>query len=104
MTSTMPADCSITKINQLTAENSNIELTISPNPFGAYTTISLRNNSEIKSCEFKMYNALGKMVLSTIILNQPTTLDLSGLKSGIYFYTAVSGNKVIQSGKLISQQ
>ena len=104
MTSTMPAVCSLTTINQLNAESTNMELTIAPNPFGAFTTISIKNDSEIKSCEFKMYNALGKLVLNTNITNQQTTLDLSRLQSGIYFYTAVSGSKVIQSGKLISQQ
>ena len=104
MTSIMPADCSVSTINQLNAENPKMELTISPNPFGAFTTINLKNDSEINTCEFKMYNALGKMVLNTTITRQQTTLDMSRLQSGIYFYTAVSGSKVIQSGKLISQQ
>ena len=104
ITSTMAAVCSLTGIAPLNTERTNIELTIAPNPFGAFTTIKLKPNSEIKNCEFKMYNALGKMVLITTISNQQTILDLSRLNSGIYFYRAVSGSKVIQSGKLISQQ
>jgi hypothetical protein len=103
ITSTMAAVCPHTGLT-FNPENNNMELTIAPNPFGAFTTITLKADSEIKSCEFKMYNVLGKLVLNTKITNQQTTLDLSRLQSGIYFYTAVSGSKVIQSGKLISQQ
>ncbi|MEI6754879.1 MAG: ice-binding family protein, partial [Paludibacter sp.] len=103
ITSTMAAVCSTTGINSTGIENPVGELAIAPNPFGAFTTIRLKADSEIKSCEFKMYNTLGKMVLNTKIHNQPTMLDLSKLQSGIYFYTAVSGCKIIQSGKLISQ-
>jgi hypothetical protein len=88
----------------LNAENDKMELIIAPNPISAFTTISIKNNMEAKICEFNMYNSLGKMVLSTTLTNELTTLDLSGLQSGIYFYRAVSGSKVIQSGKLISKQ
>ena len=100
----MAAVCTSSGLTTFSNENSKMDLTIAPNPFGAFTTISLKEGSEIKTCEFKMYNALGKLVLNTTIKNQQTTLDLSRLQSGIYFYTAVSDSKVFQSGKLISQQ
>lgn len=102
--STMAAVCPPTGLGSVNAENANRVLTVTPNPFGSFTTIKLKNDSEIKTCEFKMYNALGKIVLITTITNPETTLNLSNLQSGIYFYTAVADSKIIQSGKLISQQ
>jgi len=104
MTSTMPADCSLTTTNPMNAEKENIELTVAPNPFGSTTTIKLKNDTKFKICEFKIYNSMGKVVMSTMINNQGTTLDMSKLMSGIYFYKAIADNKVIQSGKLISNQ
>jgi hypothetical protein len=102
--STMPADCSLTTTNPMNAEKTNIELTVAPNPFGSTTTIKLKNDTKFKICEFKIYNAMGKEVMKTTINNQGTTLDMSKLMSGIYFYKAIADNKVIQSGKLISNQ
>ena len=102
--STMPADCSLTTTNPMNAEKTNIELTVAPNPFGSTTTIKLKNDTKFKICEFKIYNAMGKEVMATMVNNQGTTLDMSKLMSGIYFYKAIADNKVIQSGKLISNQ
>ncbi|MFZ4726000.1 MAG: ice-binding family protein [Paludibacter sp.] len=104
MTSTMPAECLLSNLNPIDAEKTNIELTVAPNPFGSSTTIKLKNDTKFKICEFKIYNSMGKEVMTTTINNQGTTLDMSKLMSGIYFYKAIADNKVIQSGKLISNQ
>jgi hypothetical protein len=58
-----------------------------------------RNNKR----ELRIYNILGKEVLNTTITKQLTTLESSKLSSGIYFYKVIGNNKIIQSGKLISQ-
>jgi hypothetical protein len=46
---------------------------------------------------------LGKEVINKTITKQLTTLETSNLPSGIYFYKVIGNDKIIQSGKLISQ-
>lgn len=80
-----------------------IDFTIYPDPFSAFITIKLNDEMEINNSEFKIYNVSGTEVLSTILMNQITIVETSNLKSGIYFFKVVESGKIIQSGKLISQ-
>jgi hypothetical protein len=64
----------------------------------------LNDISKNNSYDLNIYNVLGKMVISTVITNQVTTLETSQLRSGIYFYKVTESGNLIQSGKLISQQ
>jgi len=93
-----------TAIDNIDAQNPVIELTVAPNPFGSFTTINLMNDSKYMNCDFKIYNASGVEVMNSTVSKQVITLDTSRLKAGIYFYKLTDKNKVIQSGKLISQQ
>jgi len=93
-----------TGISSVETENSDVEITIAPNPFGSYTTIMLKNDSKLNECELKVYSTLGKEVLITPVTKQGATIDMSQLQSGIYFYKVINNNKTIQSGKLISKQ
>ena len=90
--------------NNNIADNPVVELTVAPNPFGSSTTINLKNDSKYMHCNFTIYNASGIEVLNSTVSKQVITLDTSRLKAGIYFYKLMDKNKVIQSGKLISQQ
>jgi hypothetical protein len=54
--------------------------------------------------ELMVYNTLGQMVTRTTVTKQLTTLETANLSSGIYFYKVIANGKIIQSGKLISQQ
>jgi hypothetical protein len=80
------------------------KLTIAPNPFSSYTTVELKDQSGIKNYKLTMYNAMGKEVMNTVIINQTTTLNTSNLHTGLYFYKVMKNDKLIQSGKLISKQ
>ena len=91
-------------IENIDAQNPVVELIVSPNPFGSFTTINLKNDSKYMNCDFKIYNTSGEEVMNSTVSKQVITLDTSRLKSGIYFYKLTDKNKVIQSGKLISQQ
>ena len=79
-------------------------VTIYPNPFSDFTVIMVNDASEIKQAELMVYNVLGEEVVNSIITKQATIIDTNYLTSGIYFYKVISNNKIIQSGKLISQQ
>ena len=104
ITSTMPAVCDITVTGNVIPNAENKIITFAPNPFNAYTTISLNDAFSTINYDLKVYNVLGKMVLNTPVTSQVTTLKTSDLHSGIYFYKVTSNGKLIQSGKLISQQ
>ncbi len=96
----IPGDCSTTGISS--AEDAQNALTIYPNPFKNSTTVLINNTSQLNNCEFRIYNVLGSEVIKEAITNQSTTLELSKLPAGIYFYQLISDNKLLQSGKLVS--
>jgi len=77
-------------------------VTIYPNPFNA--SISINNISQIDKAEVKIYNVLGAEVINTSISKQSTSIETDNLPSGVYFYKIIQNNKVLQSGRLISQQ
>ena len=58
--------------------------------------------SQISNCEFRIYNVLGSEVIQVALVDQSTTIETSRLPSGVYFYQLIGGNKLIQSGKLVS--
>ncbi len=98
----IPTSCLATGIAN--ASNKNSLISLYPNPFLESITISLNDLSQINKVELKMYNTLGKTVLSTILTKETTTLETTNLPRGIYFYKLFYKNTIIQSGKLISSQ
>ncbi|MEI8087937.1 MAG: ice-binding family protein [Paludibacter sp.] len=79
-------------------------ITVGPNPFSSYSKIVLNDVSKINTYIFKLYNVLGKEIMNTPISKQSTTIDMSSVNSGIYFYKVMDNDKIVQSGKLISKK
>lgn len=79
-------------------------LTIAPNPFKSNINIVLNNQTDSKSYVLKIYNVMGKEVINSTLTNQMTSLKTSDFGSGIYFYKVTENDKIVQTGKLISQQ
>ncbi|HXB13663.1 MAG TPA: ice-binding family protein, partial [Bacteroidia bacterium] len=100
----IPGGCLILGASSLNAVNSEQTVTVYPNPFNNSTTIVLNGASPMDKAEFRLYNLLGEEVASTSINNQETILETSKLPSGVYFYQVVNNDKLIQSGKLISNK
>ena len=93
-----------TGIENVGSQNPDIELFVAPNPFGTFTTINLKDDSKYLNCLFSIYNSMGVEVMSSTVTKQVITLDTSRLHAGVYFYRLSDKNKIIQSGKLISQK
>lgn len=91
-------------IENVGSQNPDIELFVAPNPFGTFTTINLKDDSKYVNCNFSIYNTVGVEVISSTVTKQVITLDTSKLHAGVYFYRLSDKNKIIQSGKLISQK
>lgn len=96
----VPGNCATLEIAE---ENENSSVSIYPNPFTTNTTISLKNINLSNSTEFVLYNVLGEIVLSKMIHQNATVLDLNTIPSGVYIYHLLNDNKSIQSGKLIAE-
>lgn len=97
----IPTNGIATSINTSIAKNA---LTVAPNPFNSYSRIVLNDVSKINAYTFKLYNVLGKEIMNTLIAQKSTTIDMSSINAGIYFYKVMDNDKMIQSGKLISKK
>lgn len=85
--------------------NSNVvsnEFLLFPNPFTNTLLVSVEDASQLNNSVLKIYNVLGSEVLSTQILSETTQVDANNLIAGIYYYKVITNGKLIQSGKLIS--
>ena len=81
-----------------------VPFTIYPNPFSTSTTFVLDDIlQKMNSCELKIYNVLGKELMSVILTERLTTFDTGNLFSGMYLYKIISNCETIQSGCLISK-
>lgn len=101
ITAVMPAGCSNT--TGIASDEASNVATIYPNPFTNQLNIAL-NASQVGKYELRIFNVLGSEVMNKIITDQTTIIGMNNFTAGIYFYNLVSNNKIIQSGKLISQQ
>ncbi|MEI6347421.1 MAG: ice-binding family protein [Bacteroidota bacterium] len=78
-------------------------VTIYPNPFTTSINLIVNDSKENLITELKIFDFLGKELVSTKITKSETTVEIGNLPSGIYFYNVISKNRIIQSGKLIAQ-
>lgn len=66
--------------------NNNTKFTVSPNP--ASTTLQLQSEDKVR---FIMYSITGQQVLSADV-NGTTSVDVSSLAAGTYYYAAINAN------------
>jgi len=98
----------VVKMDELTStgvasiEAANV-VSIAPNPFRSFTTVILNDASKGINCKIMIYSTLGTVVMNANITKQISTLNTSNLQSGIYFYKVMDNDRMVQSGKLISE-
>lgn len=92
-------DCSTLSINEKEGAMNNVN--IYPNPASSNVTIELENNQGVSSIH--VVDMLGKTVKVINTGNQDgvNTVNVNDLNEGFYFVNILSGNKIIQSKKLI---
>lgn len=101
---TIPGNCTTLSSPKLDKASLKDVVSIYPNPFNNSTIITIDEASMINVVVLNIYNFLGKEVISKTVTKQSIVLNTNNLPSGIYFYNVISNNKIIQSGKLISQK
>lgn len=95
---------SVSSIATFNNGNTTKAVHVFPNPFTTSINAIINNESNIISCELKIYNVLGVEVISTTTTKQIANIETAKLQKGVYFYTVIVNDMVIQSGKLISHQ
>ena len=98
---TIPANCGSVGLRSYDLANSAIK--IYPNPFTDRLTIKTANTLQSNTALLTVYNVLGELVFSTSIVKETTIINKLEFPSGIYSYKIIDNNKLIQSGRLISQ-
>jgi len=99
---TMTPGCTSTSLSAITLGKEVIDF--SPNPFSSFTSIHIENAINNEKYELNMYNLLSQKVISTVLTNENTLLQTSQLPAGMYTYQVVKNHKIIQTGKLLSNQ
>ncbi len=81
-------------------EQENLEVSIFPNPANSQVnvTVALNNNSNYT---FKLFSVLGNEVLNKTLVDGNNTMDVKALPNGVYFYSILKANDVIETKKLV---
>jgi hypothetical protein len=77
--------------------------TIYPNPFSAPSFITIDGIGKTGDHKLLIYDIWGGIITSIHLTKQSTILETSTLPSGIYFYSLFDNDRIIQSGKLVSE-
>jgi len=100
ITTTMAPVCSSVGISSFYL---NDVVAIYPNPFTNQINIQV-DALQTGKFEFRLYNVLGEEIGNKLINNTNDSFETTTMSSGIYFYKIFNDNKIVQSGKLISQK
>ncbi|WP_317898092.1 ice-binding family protein [Aurantibacillus circumpalustris] len=103
ITAVIPSTCVNVPTGIKSFGDLNTSVTIYPNPFNTSLNISVNDASLNPNHELKIYDVVGKEMMSIKISEALTTIDTANLSSGIYFYKLFLGEEIIQSGKLVSR-
>jgi len=99
----IPGDCAALSVQSINSGVAKEAATIYPNPCSASTTVMMNDMSQLGNTQLNMFNVLGQQVMSSKLTEQSTTLSMDNLPAGMYFYTIISNNTLVQSGKLAVQ-
>ena len=75
------------KVNQNSSKQNAIH--IAPNPFNNELTISYEMENKVATMQ--IYNPIGEEIMSKIIVQSTTKIDLSNQTNGIYFIILTDG-------------
>lgn len=82
-----------------TPEDSPITYSVYPNPASTHVTIQAKTNGN--AVQVRIYNIMGELVQKTAIVDGQNVLSVEDLTNGVYFYSIVKNNEVIETKKLI---
>ena len=80
-------------------------VSIYPNPFLESTTIKIGKDVKLINAEMHIYDMLGKKIKTLLVPNGKNSITINNddMNTGMYFYQLKDSEKIIATGKLISQ-
>jgi hypothetical protein len=79
-----------------------VPVTVYPNPFSNSATVSLSKDIKLSNAEFRIYDILGKEVISMLnIQTHEIRIEQKNLPSGVYFYKFNNNGRTLNSGKIL---
>ena len=96
----MPVGCSTLGTQSF---NVSQKILVYPNPFQSFISIDFNDNFDINNTQIILYDVFGKEVKKAAVKEKISTIEISNLTSGIYFYKIINNDKLIQSGKLLAK-
>jgi hypothetical protein len=80
--------------------NSASSITIGPNPTSGMFRVHYTKADDVG---INVFNSLGELIVTAVVENEVSTIDLSQQPDGVYFVTLKSNGNVISTSKLIKQ-
>ena len=77
------------------------EISIYPNPANDYVSIAVPASISSAHATVEVTDALGKVVLTENINTDVTTLRITTLEDGVYFFKVIANNQTIKVGKVV---
>ena len=70
-----------------------------PNP--ASETVSILFEDLETSAQYQLFDLFGRNLMNGTIMEEETTLNISGLANGIYLLKVIEGNRVLGTAKIV---
>lgn len=80
------------------------EISIYPNPANDYVNIAVPANISSANAKVEVTDALGKLVMKESISAEVTTLRITKLEDGVYFFRIIANNQTMKVGKVLTQR
>ena len=81
-------------------ESPKVEFSVYPNPATDHVNVFV-SGIDNQNYTVEIYSVVGKKVISQNILEGTNKLDVSALNSGVYFYSVLRNNELIETKKLV---
>lgn len=93
-------------IDEILVGEESFEVRVVPNPVNEQSSLLIDGYQTIaanqgKPIELRVYNSVGRLVLSEQVNSSSTVLEVETLATGIHFYQLVSGVELLATGKLV---
>jgi len=76
-------------------------ISIYPNPANDYVSIAVPANLASANTSVEITDALGKVVMKEAITTDVTTLRITKLEEGVYFFRVITNNQTMKVGKVV---
>lgn len=85
----------------LSIENEDLELSVFPNPANNSVNVDITLANDFANYSFKLYSVIGNQVINERLTDGNNSVDVKSLPNGVYFYSILKENDIIETKKLV---